>query len=52
VLLIPADVTNPKDAVVAVGKIVQQYGQLDILIANAGASTTVEHGKDARQLNR
>jgi NAD(P)-dependent dehydrogenase (short-subunit alcohol dehydrogenase family) len=36
ILLIPADVSDPTVAREAVGKTIEHYGSLDILIANAG----------------
>jgi NAD(P)-dependent dehydrogenase (short-subunit alcohol dehydrogenase family) len=43
ILLIPADVADPKAAQNAVNKTIETYGGLDILIANAGFTTPMEH---------
>jgi NAD(P)-dependent dehydrogenase (short-subunit alcohol dehydrogenase family) len=45
VLLVPADVVDPNGAVSAIHKTVEAYGRLDILIANAGSTTTVDKCK-------
>jgi NAD(P)-dependent dehydrogenase (short-subunit alcohol dehydrogenase family) len=51
VLLVPADVVDPNGAVTAVHKTVEVYGRLDILVANAGFTTTVDKRKHFRQFH-
>jgi NAD(P)-dependent dehydrogenase (short-subunit alcohol dehydrogenase family) len=43
ILLIPADVADPKAAQNAVNKTIETYGSLDILITNAGYTTPMDH---------
>jgi NADP-dependent 3-hydroxy acid dehydrogenase YdfG len=49
VLLVPTDVVDPNGAVTAVHKTVEAYGHLDILVANAGFTTTVDKRKVLEQ---
>jgi short-subunit dehydrogenase len=43
VITIPADVADPKQAQQTVKKIVETFGRLDILVANAGFAPPWEH---------